>query len=72
MTDDEVLGSIPNLKKSTRETFPSKLHLILENYVANNYHHIISWIPNGRSFKICDETLFAKVILLKYLFITKQ
>jgi len=46
-------------KPKGRVTFPMKLHAIMSN---PNYHHIIRWMPHGRSWKILNSNLLASVV----------
>lgn len=48
------------------ESFPLKLHRILEESEAAGLGHIISWQPHGRAFKIRNLTLFAEQIMREY------
>lgn len=43
--------------------FPLKLHLLLEN---SEHTHIISWLPDGKSFRCHDKDLFTKQIMPEY------
>ena len=46
-------------KPKGRVTFPVKLHAIVS---SPNYQHIIRWMPHGRSWKILDNNLLARVV----------
>ena len=48
------------------QSFPLKLHCILEESEAAGLGHIISWQPHGRAFKIHNPKLFAEQIMRKY------
>jgi HSF-type DNA-binding len=52
--------------KPRRNTFPSKLHFMLEQAQARGFAAIVSWQPHGRSFKIHNKTRFAQEILPHY------
>ena len=47
-------------------TFPLKLYDMLEEAEENNFENIVSWLPDGKSFKVHDEQ--AIVPLLKSYF----
>ena len=71
LTDEEAL-KIGTVKKVYRETFPVLLHKLLKDCEDKKYHHIISWMPHGRSFKIHNEQMFVERILPTYFFISKR
>eukprot|EP00581_Thalassiosira_minuscula_P030317 CAMPEP_0183775386 /NCGR_PEP_ID=MMETSP0739-20130205/44357_1 /TAXON_ID=385413 /ORGANISM="Thalassiosira miniscula, Strain CCMP1093" /LENGTH=497 /DNA_ID=CAMNT_0026016965 /DNA_START=20 /DNA_END=1513 /DNA_ORIENTATION=- len=48
------------------ESFPIKLHRILEETAERGEGHIISWQPHGRAFKIHDPTQFTAKIMSRY------
>jgi hypothetical protein len=48
------------------QSFPLKLHRILEESEAAGLGHIISWQPHGRAFKIRSLPLFAEQIMREY------
>ncbi|KAL3778873.1 hypothetical protein HJC23_005980 [Cyclotella cryptica] len=52
------------LKKghSSTDNFPRKLHYILSR---PEYHHIISWMPHGRAWKIWNKKLLVSVVCKK-------
>jgi hypothetical protein len=43
--------------------FPLKLHDMLDKAVTDNYAHIVSWQPHGRSFLIHKPKEFEKIVL---------
>ncbi|MGK3743324.1 MAG: hypothetical protein ACI90V_010180 [Bacillariaceae sp.] len=43
--------------------FPLKLHDMLDKAVTDNYEHIVSWQPHGRSFLIHKPKEFEKIVL---------
>lgn len=46
--------------------FPWKLHVLLQEAGRHDFHHIISWLPNGMSFKVHNKQKFAEEIMPKY------
>ncbi|KAL7530815.1 hypothetical protein ACHAXR_003688 [Thalassiosira sp. AJA248-18] len=66
-------GDGPSTSKKTdqqatllTESFPMKLHRILEETCALGQSHIISWQPHGRAFKIHKPALFTSQIMPLY------
>lgn len=57
--------------KTTLETFPIKLHTILERNEMDGYSDIISWLPHGRAFRIHDSNAFVAKVNSKYFYISK-
>ena len=43
--------------------FPMKLHMLLESMEKSNNSHIVSWLPNGSSFKVHDKQQFTSEVL---------
>jgi hypothetical protein len=48
---------------SNSDIFPVKLHKLLGE---SRHAEIISWLPDGRSFKIYNKERFAREIMPKY------
>ncbi|KAL9186511.1 hypothetical protein ACHAXT_005749 [Thalassiosira profunda] len=48
------------------ESFPVKLHRILEEADARGESHIISWQPHGRAFRIHDPRAFTDHVMARY------
>ena len=46
--------------------FPWKLHEMLDAAEQNGEDHIVSWMPNGRRFKVHDRELFVKGMMTVY------
>jgi len=55
----------------TKFAFPFKLHSLLENAEKSNRCDIISWMPNGKAFKIHKPKDFADFIMPQYFNQTK-
>jgi len=72
-TDEEALMQIGHTsnQKSTIETFPIKLHKIMERADVDGYSHIISWLPHGRAIRIHDSKAFVAKIMPRYFYISK-
>jgi len=56
------------MRSRRRDTFPIKLHKLLERSGIEGYSSIISWLPHGRAFKIHDDILFETQVMKKYSF----
>ncbi len=50
----------------SNDSFPMKLHHILDEVQREGLAHIISWQPHGRAFIIRDTALFTRIIMPKY------
>lgn len=48
------------------DSFPMKLHRILDEVEKEGLAHIVSWQPHGRAFIIRDAALFSRIIMPKY------
>ena len=46
--------------------FPQQLYQVLKAAESEGFDHIISWNPDGRSFKVHNRDLFAQEILPKH------
>jgi len=57
-------------KKTMQESFPVKLHRIVERSEIDGYSSIISWQEHGRCFKIHNNALFFSCVAVKYFFST--
>lgn len=67
--EEEVEARGKSLKPggTSTQTFPMKLHSLLERVEADGYSHIISWQPHGRCFIVHNPKEFADAILPSYL-----
>jgi len=74
LSDEEVLGKLSTKNNRNRliETFPVKLHCILERSVEDGYSPIISWLRHGRGFKIHDNNLFLRTVMPRFFYQTKM
>lgn len=43
--------------------FPLKLHAVLAN---PRYHHVICWLPDGKSWKVIDSFLLERFVISRY------
>jgi hypothetical protein len=57
--------------KQTEHSFPWKLHDMLEEAERNNFGHIVSWEPDGVSFKVHKSDEFVTKIMPLYFDQTK-
>jgi len=72
VADEEVRLNFNNMVGRTQETFPVKLHKIIDQIERDGLSSIISWCPHGRAFKIYNNTLFIKVVISRYFYQTKM
>merc|ERR1719410_1789097 len=74
VSDDTVLSLTKNSTKTGRsrqqDSFPVKLHAIIERAEIDAYTSIISWLPHGRAFKIHSQEQFMNIIARKYFYFT--
>ena len=47
-----------NISKKRKQTgsFPQKLHTLLDDADEQGFQHIVSWLPDGKGFRVHDET----------------
>jgi len=71
--DEDVLSSlnISLRQKPVTETFPIKLHKILERSDIDGYSDVVSWLPHGRAFKIHNAKAFVSQVMPHYFYISK-
>jgi hypothetical protein len=53
----------PKAAQQLQSRFPRKLHQLLESTDKNGLGHIISWLPDGESFKVHDIKNFTNEVL---------
>merc|ERR1712157_716408 len=72
MTDKESEDLLGNDRKPGRvqESFPVKLHLILERSEIDGYSSILSWVRHGRAFKIHDQKIFTEKLMPRFFYQT--
>lgn len=46
--------------------FPFKLHLMLESAEKDNYRHVVSWVKDGKAFKVHNNKEFVAKVLPIY------
>lgn len=56
----------PKKNKDTGVSYPTRIHMMLEDAEKNGYQHIVSWRSHGRAWKIHDEKAFESTILPRY------
>lgn len=61
----ETADSSSDSQESLEEdfVFPFKLHLMLDDAEAKNYSHIVSWVRDGKAFKVHDSDAFVSTVL---------
>ena len=54
--------------KKTKMSFPMKLHALLEDAEneANDFSHVVSWLPGGKAFKIHKPEEFCDGLMEEY------
>jgi hypothetical protein len=67
--EDSVLKSADRVQ--TKLSFPWKLHRLLEDAEKEGNMHIVSWLPDGKAFKIHKPKEFCKTTIAKYFKQTK-
>lgn len=68
---DNYQDSDPENELDVDNSFPYKVHLMLENAKRDNYTHIVSWVNNGKAFKVHNAKAFVERILPMYFDQTK-
>jgi hypothetical protein len=53
-------------------TFPWKLHQLLEDVELDGNEHIVSWLPDGKAFKVHKPNGFCGKVMAKYFRQTKS
>ena len=53
-------------QRLTTEQFPWKLHRLLDDAEAKGYESIVSWFPQGDSFKVHNKAKFASQVMPVY------
>jgi hypothetical protein len=67
--DIDMTPDVPLTAMGRVPTFPAKLHAIL---LRKELHHIVSWLPHGRSWKVHDTIEFEKQVIAIYFEFTKH
>ena len=57
-----------SVRGSDMAPFPLKLHAVLAN---PRYHHVITWLPDGKSWRVIDAFLLERFVLSRYFCHTK-
>jgi HSF-type DNA-binding len=67
-SDEKAQAKLPNTDSVVhiRLPFVHKLFLMLNDLEAKGYGHIISWLDDGKAFKIHDPSLFEASIQPQY------
>ena len=66
-TDEPSVKSSTSSKKKPSESFPDKLHRILEDAEMEGNTHIIGFFAQGRAFAVHDPDMFVKLLMPRYL-----
>lgn len=56
-------NNIMNPQHEEGNSFPARLHYVLDDVHADGMSHIIGWQPHGRCFIVLDQQLFFEKIL---------
>ena len=75
----KIKGNAANKSRKSRKqkqhsslcSFPCKLHKILTDSEKNDNESIVSWQPNGKSFRVYNQEKFVEIILPLYFRQTK-
>jgi hypothetical protein len=59
--DDALLSAVD--ERASGLQFPWKLHVLFEQVEKRGHSHIISWLPDGKSFKVHDRYAFTNQIM---------
>jgi HSF-type DNA-binding len=57
----EVVGSDP--RQRMEQTFPNKLHYMLDHGLEESETDVIAWQPHGRAFLVLDQRRFVAELL---------
>ena len=72
LTDEQVELKFKSMVGRSQESFPVKLHKVIDEIEQDGLSSIISWSPHGRAFRIYDNTLFVKEVMSRYFYQTKM
>jgi hypothetical protein len=61
-----VMGDVSGQDVASGDTFPVKLHKLLHQAEQCGKSDIVSWLPEGKRFKVHDKERFAKEIMPQY------
>lgn len=59
---------IPSFKHHHHNPFPCRLRRLLDDATIELNEHIVSWLPDGKSFKVHDPDTFTAKLLGRYFF----
>eukprot|EP00984_Skeletonema_dohrnii_P030543 scaffold22095_cov153-Skeletonema_dohrnii-CCMP3373.AAC.4 len=77
MANNESIGRSSSRSNSSTSLgnnnyqFPSKLYEMLESVDSLGLSHIVSWLPNGRSFHVIDPNQFMDLVVPQFFKATK-
>jgi hypothetical protein len=67
MTDEQKTDNYSKaMDDSNNLQFPWKLHLLLSETARNEHHAIVSWLPDGTTFKVHNKGKFATEVMPQY------
>ena len=72
VADEEVRIKFSSMVGRSQESFPIKLHKIIDQIERDGLSSILSWCAHGRAFKIHNNTLFVKDVMSRYFYQTKM
>ena len=72
MTDEQVRLEYKSMVGRTQDSFPVKLHKIIDIIERDGLSEIVSWTSHGRAFKVHNNDRFIKEIMSKYFYQTKM
>ncbi|KAL3899716.1 MAG: hypothetical protein SGARI_006400 [Bacillariaceae sp.] len=65
-TKSKSSSSLAAVPHRPRARFPLKLRTVLEDAANEGNDHIISWLPDGKAFKVHQPEMFSKVLMKRY------
>ena len=72
VADEEVRLKFKSMVGRSQESFPVKLHKVIDRIERDGLSSIISWSSHGRAFKIHDSTLFVRDVMSRYFYQSKM
>jgi hypothetical protein len=62
-SEEPGVGVAANTDQRMEQTFPSKLHYMLDPGLEENEKSIVTWQPHGRAFVVLDQARFVAELL---------
>ena len=71
MTDEQARLNFKSMVGRSQDSFPVKLHKIIDQVERDGLSSIVSWCSHGRAFRIHDNNLFEKEVISRYFYQTR-